>query len=294
MNRRTFMELALCSPVTVGAFGEPKDTAATRPHRRRQGVNVIREASFATDKGLTLLGGATLDHALSHAPDGSGSIRLTTPIPNGSMVFSDLVPVREAAHYTFSLYLRTINGPTYAGAQIALYDVSRRFLRNLTTGRLGCSRDGHWEEAALSFTAPQGTAFVQLQAYKTENTRPGGQVWVDDFYLGEGIGLAQPPTIKRAFRGGQVRVDALGNFEVRNGNRWAPSPCNCLPSAWARARLSCVSLQPGRRSHASRPVLPPVPATSYCFHELKCKDVAKWIVIEWIVEPLHACRMRIP
>jgi hypothetical protein len=45
---------------------------------------------------------------------------------------------------------------------------------------------------------------------------------VDDFYLGEGVGLERPPTPKRGFQGGRVRVDALGNFEIRHGERWKP------------------------------------------------------------------------
>lgn len=233
-SRRTFVSLALCGLLTAGAAGDATDTATTRPHRRREGVNLVGDASVAMGTAWTLLGGAAFDRAVSHKVDGSGAIRLTKPIPDGSMAFSDYVPVREAAHYTFALYMRTINGPTYAGAQVALYDRDRRFLRNLTTGRLGTTRDGAWEEAALSFTVPKGTAYVRLQAYKTENTRPGGQVWVDDFYLGEGLGLEQPPALKHGFRGGEVRVDALGNFEIRKGTRWIPFFPLCIYSDNAR------------------------------------------------------------
>ena len=227
MNRRILVMLALWGLAlwglaAAGASQHAKDPAATRPHRPRQGANLVPNASFSTDRGWTLLGGAVRDRALSRSADGSGSIRMATPIPNGSMAFSDYIPVRAGVRYTFSFYIRTTNGPAYAGAQVGLHDGERRFLRNLTSARLGTSRDGAWEEAALSFTVPEGTAYVQLQAYKTENTRPGGQVWADDFYLGEGLGLEQPPAPKRGFQGGHVRVDALGNFEIRKGDRWAP------------------------------------------------------------------------
>jgi hypothetical protein len=221
MNRTILLILALCGPA---APGSPRRTtpSGVRPHWTRQGPNLVPNPSFSTPVGWTLLGGAVFDPSTSHTAAGSGSVRLRTPIPNGSMAFSDYVSVRSGVQYTFSLYLRTVGGPTYAGLQVALYDAERRFIRNLPSARAGTSADGRWEEAALPFTVPRGGAFVQLQAYKTENTRPGGEVWVDDFYLGEGLGLEQPPARKRGFEGGHVRIDPLGNFEVRKGDRWVP------------------------------------------------------------------------
>ncbi len=69
---------------------------------------------------------------------------------------------------------------------------------------------------------PEGVAFIGCQAFKTENTKPGGEVWADDFYLGEGLGLEQPPSPKKPFDGAHVRVDALGNFEVKKNGVWTP------------------------------------------------------------------------
>lgn len=234
MNRHLLVMLAVCGMAGAETGAHLKDPNAARPHQPRQGANLVPNASFATVAGWTLLGGAVHDNSRSHAADGSGSIRLAKPIPSGSMAFSDYIPVRPGVRYTFSFYIRTTNGPTYAGAQVGLHDRERRFLRNLTSTRLGTSRDGAWEECALSFTVPEGTAFVQLQTYKTENTRPGGEVWADDFYLGEGLGLEQPPATKRGFQGGDVRVDALGNFEVRNADRWVPFFPLCIYSDNAR------------------------------------------------------------
>lgn len=233
MNRRIFVMLALCGLAGAGAAQRAKDPAtATRPHCPRQSANLVPNASLATEKGWEFLGGAVMDAAMSHSADGSGSVRLTKP--HESMVFSDYIPVRKGVRYTCSYYLRTTNGPTYAGLQIGLHGLDRRFLRNLTAHTLGTSRDDVWEEAALSFTVPEGTAFVRLQAYKTENTRPGGEAWADDFYLGEGLSLEQPPARKRGFQGGHVRVDALGNFEIRKADRWVPFFPLCIYSDNAR------------------------------------------------------------
>jgi len=73
-------------------------------------------------------------------------------------------------------------------------------------------------------------AFIGVQAYKTENTRPNGQVWVDDFFLGEGLGLEQPPSPKKSFAGAHVRVDSLGNFEVKRKQGWVPYFPLCMYS----------------------------------------------------------------
>jgi hypothetical protein len=94
--------------------------SATRPHRHRRGANLVRNASFATPTGWTLLGGAVLDPAVSRGADGSGSLRLRTPIPNGSMVFSDYIPVRAGVQYTFSLSGALNWGLTERGGQVGL------------------------------------------------------------------------------------------------------------------------------------------------------------------------------
>lgn len=186
----------------------------------RQGANLIVNPSVKGKANWTFARDAEYDASASRTDDRSGSIKLVTPPP--SMALTELIAVQPGKSYTYGFYLKTLNGPTYVGAQISLHDSNRKFIRNFVSGRGGTSRDGQWEEYALPFVVPDGVAFIGCQVFKTENTQPGGQVWADDFYLGEGLGLEQPPSAKKPFDGAHVRVDALGNFEVRKKGIWTP------------------------------------------------------------------------
>jgi hypothetical protein len=190
------------------------------PHVPRQGANLIVNPSVETKANWSFARDAEYDDSTSRTDDGSGSIKLVTPPP--SMALTELIAVEPGKRYTYGFYIKTLNGPTYVGAQISLHDSNRKFLRNHASGRGGTSRDGQWEEYALPFVVPEGVAFIGCQVFKTENTKPDGVVWADDFYLGEGLGLEQPPAAKKPFDGAHVRVDALGNFEVKKQGVWMP------------------------------------------------------------------------
>lgn len=220
-----------CGAVSSGT-ALTRDDVLPCPHVPRHGTNLIVNPSVNTAKGWSILRSATLDEATSRTADGSGSFKLTVPIPdkNSSMVFSSLIPVRPGQRLTCGFYCLTKNGPTYVGAQISLHDSDKKYLRNLIEARGGTSEDGEWQEFALPFVVPDNVAFIGVQAYKTDNTRPNGQVWVDDFYLGEGLGLEQPPSPKKSFTGAHVRVDSLGNFEVKRKKGWTPYFPLCMYS----------------------------------------------------------------
>lgn len=192
------------------------------PHVPRTGANQVANPGVASVREWTLVRDAVFDETVTRTADGSGSFRLVSPLPESSRVDSKLIPVEGGKSYTFGFYVQSQNGPTYIGAQISLHDEKGTYLRNLISAHGGADEDGVWNEFALPFTVPEGIASIGLQIYKTENTQPGGVVWADDFYLGEGMGLEQPPSPKKPFGGAHVRVDALGNFEVNEAGQWKP------------------------------------------------------------------------
>jgi hypothetical protein len=216
--------------VFPGSWAWPQRDVSSPPHVRRQGENLLLNPSVNTEANWSFLRDAEYDATASQTDDGSGSIRLLTPLPDVSMALSDLIAVQPGKLYTYGFYFKTENGPTYVGAQISLHDANRKFIRNDGGGLGGTTRDGEWEEFALPFSVPEGVAYIGCQAFKGENTKPGGVVWADDFYLGEGLGLDQPPAPKKPFDGALVRVDALGNFEVKQGDEWTPFFPLCMYS----------------------------------------------------------------
>jgi len=209
-----------------------------RPHIARQGGNLVPNASARTASTWSLIGDAVYDAAESRTSDGSGSIRLMTPyydadggyVEESGRAHSDYMPIAGGGRHTLAFYAKTNSGPTYVTAMVSIHDANRGFLRNLPGGRYGTTKDGVWQECVLPVFIPEEAVYVRVAAVKMADTRPGGQVWVDDFYFGTGVGFERPPAAKRAFNGSHVRVDGLGNFEIVRSGEWTPFFPLCIYS----------------------------------------------------------------
>ena len=205
-----------------------------RPHIRRTGANLAENPTAATAEHWHLLGNASYDATTSRSADGSGSFKLETPYyedsNNAGIAASEILPIEGGKRYTLGFFAKTANGPTLVGANVGIYDANREFIRNIGGIRSGTTKDGPWEECAVPMFVPDEAEFIQIKITKMANTRPGGQVWVDDIYFGEGVGLEQPPSSKRGFDGMHVRVDQLGNFEIKREGEWTPFFPLCMYS----------------------------------------------------------------
>lgn len=201
-----------------------------QPHVPRQSPNLFSNSSLMGTSGWALARGATIDRASSRMVDGSGSIKLPNAAPGSSTATSHLINVEPGKLYTFGFHFKVTNGPTYVGAQISLRDANGKFIRNDASTIGGTTGDHVWQEFALPFVVPAGVTKIKCSVYKADNTRPNGTVWADDFYIGQGIGLEQPPAAKRPFEGGHVRVDELGNFEINKRGVWTPFFPLCIYS----------------------------------------------------------------
>ena len=234
MTYRLYFFLACFSLAMISGAAFSHDTNASRPHIRRSGDNLAENPSMATRRHWHLLGNASYDANVSRSADGSGSVRLMTPYYDDSkhagIVASRILPVESEKKYTLGFFAKTENGPTLFSAYVGIYDANRKFIRNMPGIRSGTSEDGQWEECAVPMFLPKEAKFIQIKIVKMADTRPGGKVWVDEVYFGEGIGLARPPSEKRAFNGEHVRVDRLGNFEIKSRGRWIPFFPLCIYS----------------------------------------------------------------
>ena len=218
----------------IGLAEELRKTNIVVPHTPRQGKNLIVNPSLKSKANWNLLRDVEYDASTSRTQDGSGSLKLKTPLPNASMALSSLIAVKPGQQFTFGFYFKTENGPAYVGAQISLHDNNKNYIRNHYSGLGGTTEDGKWQEFALPVTIPKGVSYIGLQVYQGAKTKPNGIVWADDFYLGEGLGLEQAPSPKKPFSGKHVRVDHLGNFEVKKKGVWTPFFPLCMYSDNAR------------------------------------------------------------
>jgi hypothetical protein len=110
--------------------------------------------------------------------------------------------------------------PSGVSTFIGIYNSSKAFDRNCCGSRQLTNQAGAWQETAILYRAGAGDAYVRLKVVRVDSARNDGHIWLDDIYVGEGIGFEQPPAEKKAFDGAMVRIDELGNFEVLQQGGW--------------------------------------------------------------------------
>ena len=169
-------------------------SVASQPHQYpRTNPNLLANPHLASGSGWHFLYGASYDASMSTA-HGSGAGHL-----NGAnqVIASPFIPVEPGVTYTLSVLIRTDMKP-FVGVSLfgGLQDRSGK-RHNIAGSRIANSRVGVWEESTVFFTpGPDETAFQVKLLYRPDQPREGGQVWIDEVYLGVGAGFsraAEPP-----------------------------------------------------------------------------------------------------
>ena len=219
-----FLESVMIAALTLApgsALAQRSDAQDVRPHVHRTGANLAPNPNVRGGAGWSLNRGALVDEKTSRKP-GSGSFDLSKV---DSQVQSDLIPVTLGRNYIYAAYLRTSKHPALAYMNVAVYDSAKKFKYNWKGSYQTTTAADAWQETAIGFTPRDGDAMVRLtygRMPKGKSPHEDGRVWVDEFYFGEGLGFEQPPSPKKPFGGSQIRVDALGNFEVLRSGKWQP------------------------------------------------------------------------
>lgn len=210
--------------------------AVTQPHLKRVGPSLLVNPNIGgvSNWELNHFGGtgqdAQYDPNISRTADGSGSLKISAP---GAQAYSTLMPVTPGKSYTFAAYMKTSEWPARAYPIFQVFKIDPNnpsnvlWDRNAGVGSLYANTAANeWREAAGFYTALQGDAYARVGFGRDSDwlikNHPLGDIWVDDFYFGEGQGFEQPPAEKRTFNGSSVRIDELGNFEVYKNNAWQP------------------------------------------------------------------------
>jgi hypothetical protein len=83
---------------------DAQNQATAPPHVSRQGENLIRNPSLRTKANWSFLRDAEYDASTSRTDEGSGAMKLLTPLPKASMVLSYLIAVQPGRRYTYGFY----------------------------------------------------------------------------------------------------------------------------------------------------------------------------------------------
>lgn len=210
---------ALCAQAAGDALGagvRPRNNGRT-PFARRA-PNLLKNSQIVDASHWELGDGVSHDQRVSRKA--GGCIRLTAP---GSRVVSTPIPVTPGKSYTVSAFMKVNAWPAFLATQIEVRDEAGNFLYNAPGGYQATSEPERWQEITFFYTARPGDARVRLQFIRSDKSpRLDGEIWLDDFYFGEGMSFDQPPAAKQGFDGLDTRIDALGNFEIRDGDNWKP------------------------------------------------------------------------
>jgi hypothetical protein len=194
---------------------------AQQPHLTREGPNLVPNPTVISAKGWEITGSAQFDSTVSRTADGSGSLKIWAPYPAG-FLGAPLVPVEPGKTYTGSVYMKVDDWPNMTSLHCAAYDSKMNFVVNLPASRQLTTAAGVWQETSVLCTPGAGHAYLKLVFLKSDEPTPNKPAWIDEIYVGEGVGFEQAPTAKEGFDGSSTRLDSLGNFEVFDGTAWKP------------------------------------------------------------------------
>jgi concanavalin A-like lectin/glucanase superfamily protein len=203
---------------------------ATQPHLQRGGVNLI---SNPTVNGLASywypINGAVYDSSVSRSADGSGSLKMSA-VDNSFC--STLIPIEAGTAgttYTLSFYMRSDAMPPAIPKVYVNFYSSKSWgalVRSIPSVGQSVTAAGEWQECVIHFRLLPGENHIVIHSFLGADSQPltyaPRTAWIDDFYLGEGIGYEQPPAAKTPFNGAQTKIDALGNVEILKAGTWTP------------------------------------------------------------------------
>jgi Concanavalin A-like lectin/glucanases superfamily len=215
------------------------------PHLQRQGTNLVTNPDVDGSSNWISRSGM-YDSSVSRDA-GTGSFKMTTTYPglNFSYIESALIPVTPGKTYTTAFYMRSdIFPPAIPNFFVGYFDSNQNYIRNSSGSFQSVTSSASWQECVFIFRPQPGTAYVRIKSYfMFQPIGYSSTIWVDNFYLGEGIGFEQAPTAKTPFIGSHVKVDALGNMEVLKSGVWTPFFPLAICGDWNRSDWTIYSAQ---------------------------------------------------
>ncbi len=223
-------------PTTLPPVVDPNNRG-TNPRN----PNAIENSTFTGVGGWAIVDGA-YDTAASRTP-GSGEVKV---LPGANGIAGPLVKVTPGKVYTFSVFMRSAGLPS---GNITLFPevmtAGGAFVRQVQTAATGYTNSAanKWEESVVVVTADSSMEYLRLRVVRFNPQASYADIWIDDAYVGEGVNFLNPPAPKRAFDGANVKVDSLGNFQVKENGVFKPFFPTCIAADQNRADWSVYPRQ---------------------------------------------------
>lgn len=219
--------------------------AQTQPWKHR-GTNLIsvNPNINGTSGWLNTGGSGDYDATQSRTADGSGSWKLRKGFQIQSV---QVIPVTAGLEYTMSAYIKQAWEPGFLRFVVLYANADGSYKRGgPSAGESSNGSPNTWEEISNVFIPDPGETHVIVQLWRVDgNTwgEGGDPIWVDDLYVGLGLGFGDPPAAKIPFNGLDVEVDVLGNVKTNVSGSLQPFFPMCIFADVTRADWSIYSTQ---------------------------------------------------
>jgi len=214
---------------------DSRGNKAQEVHRivRVSGRNLLegKNPNVNTLDGYTNLGNHTLS-VDSHTNDGSGSIKLVGHWYTKA-IKTPTFDLEKGKKYTISAYMKAVGDQK---GQNVMFKISAYGNGYPVEMSWNISKAEEWEEVAFPYIAQKSgkhiiTIFTYRYAFSTDhnlakedgtNLDRNATVYLDDFRVveSEGVDVREPYTEKNAYESSDIRIDALGNWSVKENGAW--------------------------------------------------------------------------
>ena len=193
-------------------------------------VSMSYDPTFETTTGISLGYGSTFDAAVSRS--GTRSIRMQSMGNSFSLYSAD---VQEDKWYLISGYMKIDTPPPRPITNIFIqaYRSNGTWVYNAADYTFSITKTGEWEEFLIPVYIQRGKGVSALKINFRYKGMPrstlftGAKIWIDDVKVlavedSSKVDGYEAPRPRVPFDGEKVRIDSLGNWEIKKGGKWEP------------------------------------------------------------------------
>lgn len=198
--------------------------------------SILLSSSFESLDTWTAFGGASFDSAVS-ASSGSGSARLDAL---GSSVRSRPIRVVPGTLFRVDANVRQDTWPRgNVTISVQQSNEAGEWKSNIATETVIAPYvNGVFSQSGLFIEIPGDIDLIQIVLIRSAPQASTAPMWVDDVQLVASPALSAPRSPKNPFAGSQTRIDALGNWQVRDDANWVDWFPMCVAVNPSQANLT--------------------------------------------------------
>lgn len=196
------------------------------PSLENVALNTFDPSFESESRNYSLIGGASFD--IDERRSGTRSIKLQNT-DDAINIYN--IPVKEGSWYMFSGYIKVKSLPSDVVRFYIGYTDNGRHVHSVAFPLISTAKAGVWEEFNIPLYVQKDKDITDVKLIIRNVGEPDfkagaiSDVWIDDLSLHKVKDSAHlfgftKPSIKKSFNGKKVKIDNLGNFEVKTDQKY--------------------------------------------------------------------------